>query len=184
MTRRLQHHSWGRLFTICRLMVWERSARFLTLMRPLCLEDVLPRLGQWVASWKRGKRLQCTVYPPRNKIGKQTARTLRSAEAVPPALFLGHYVEVGLGAGGCSARALISDWNPTLLCAPSQKGLFSECPQRQRLIEVRPPRSKTPPSESTISKSPSIRTEPLLRTVIFVAAKSSSEIELIQNCKD
>jgi hypothetical protein len=92
------------------------------------------------------------------------------------------YVVGGLGTGGGSARAFISDWNPTFLWEPSQKGLFSECPHRHRPMVVRPARSKTPPSESTISKSPSIRIEPLLRTVTFVAAKGSSWIEDDKYC--
>jgi hypothetical protein len=50
---------------------------------------------------------------------------------------------------------------------PSQKGLFSECPQRQRLIAVRPDKSKVLPLESQIVNSPSTRIEPLLLIVIL-----------------
>jgi hypothetical protein len=75
-------------------------------------------------------------------------------------------------AGGGKARAFTSDWKLTFLWLPSQKGLFSEWPHRQRLMEVRPARSNTFPSASTIVNSPSIRNEPLLLTVIFVNESS------------
>src|SRR5579875_3487054 len=43
------------------------------------------------------------------------------------------------GFGGASSRALHSDRKPLFLCEPSQKGLFSASPQRQREITERPP---------------------------------------------
>ena len=82
---------------------------------------------------------------------------------------------------GCSAgrsRAVISDWKPIFLCVLSQKGLFCECPHRQRLTAVRPPSPKGLPSMSQISNSPSNRSGPLFRTVIFVPAKGSSSKRL------
>ena len=53
---------------------------------------------------------------------------------------------------------------------PSQKGLFFDWPQRQIETMVLPARSYCVPSLSTISKSPSIFTEPLLLMVSFVVA--------------
>lgn len=76
-------------------------------------------------------------------------------------------VYAGLGTGGGKVRALTSDSKLTLRWAPSQKGLFSECPQRQRPIAVRPDRSNTLPVASQIVNSPSTRMEPLLLIVIF-----------------
>jgi len=52
------------------------------------------------------------------------------------------------GAGGGSWRAFTSDSKPTCLCLPSQKGLFSEAPQRHSEITVRPRMSKRSPSAS------------------------------------
>src|SRR6266700_2491528 len=86
------------------------------------------------------------------------------------------------GAGfGCSAGrslAAISDWKPIFLWVLSQKGLFCECPQRQRLTAVRPPRPKGLPSMSQISNSPSKRSGPLFRTVILGPAKGTSSKRL------
>src|SRR5689334_11385166 len=76
----------------------------------------------------------------------------------------------GLGLGGGSSRATTVSLNPEVLCEPSQKGLFAEWPQRQSDMVVRPARPKGAPCGSTISKSPSTRMEPLLLTVILVAA--------------
>ena len=73
------------------------------------------------------------------------------------------------GAGGGSSRAFSTDWKPTLLWDPSQNGLFWEFPQRQREITVRPAKPNAFPSASQIVKSPSIRSGPLFRTVIFAA---------------
>src|SRR6478672_1201272 len=56
------------------------------------------------------------------------------------------------------------------LCDPSQKGLLLERPHLQRETTVRPPRSYTLPSLSTISKSPSMRVDPLLLITSFVVA--------------
>jgi hypothetical protein len=44
----------------------------------------------------------------------------------------------GFGFGGGSSYASHCDWKPTLLWVPSQKGLFADCPHRQREITVRP----------------------------------------------
>lgn len=72
-----------------------------------------------------------------------------------PADPLGHYA-FGLGDG--SSWAWHSDWKPTLLCVPSQKGLLAECPQRHRETTVRPARPYTRPSRSQIvMPSPSRR---------------------------
>src|SRR6516225_5667146 len=70
-----------------------------------------------------------------------------------------------LGTGGGRSRAGQADSKPCRLWAPSQKGLFSEKPQRHRLITVRPARPKTFPSMSVIVNSPSIRIGPLLLIV-------------------
>src|SRR5208337_473500 len=80
----------------------------------------------------------------------------------------------GFGAGAASARAFTSDWKSTFLCVPSQKGLFSEWPQRQSPIEVRPPKSNALPPASYRVNSPSTRSEPLLFTVIFAKCSSKS----------
>ena len=69
--------------------------------------------------------------------------------------------------GNANATASCSKWP---LCEASQKGLFFDKPQRQIDTTVLPPRSYWLPFLSTISKSPSTRSEPLLLTVIFVAA--------------
>jgi hypothetical protein len=79
----------------------------------------------------------------------------------------------GGGGGGGSSLATITLSNAHCLCVPSQKGLFCDCPQRQRATWVRPPSPNTLPCESTISKSPSILMEPLSLIVIFVPAISS-----------
>src|SRR5712675_1032296 len=73
--------------------------------------------------------------------------------------------EAGFGAGGGSVRASTADSKPHRLWVPSQKGLFDDSPQRQRVITVRPARSNGRPSWSTSTKSPSMRTGPLLRIV-------------------
>ena len=53
---------------------------------------------------------------------------------------------------------------------PSQKGLLADRPQRQSETIVRPWRPYAFPSLSTISKSPSTLTDPLLLMISFVAA--------------
>jgi len=40
---------------------------------------------------------------------------------------------------------LSSDLKPAMLWDPSQNGLFLDCPQRQRLTTLRPPRPKAVP---------------------------------------
>src|ERR1700676_516841 len=75
-----------------------------------------------------------------------------------------------LGLGGANSRATTVSAKPQTLCEPSQKGLFADWPQRQRLKVVRPASPKGRPSGSTNSKSPSMRMEPLWFTVILVAA--------------
>lgn len=89
---------------------------------------------------------------------------------------LNHYYAWGLGAGGGKVRAWTSETKLTFRWAPSQKGLFSECPHRQRPIAVLPDRSKAFPAASQIVNSPSTRIGPLLLIVIF--AKHSSSIGL------
>lgn len=57
------------------------------------------------------------------------------------------YAEAGFGATtGGRSKALISDWNCTRRWLPSQKGLFSECPHRHKLTDVRPAKPKAFPS--------------------------------------
>src|SRR5690606_8107629 len=55
-------------------------------------------------------------------------------------------------------------------CDPSQKGLFWESPQRHIDTTVRPCKPYSSPFRSTISKSPSIFTDPLLLIVSLVLA--------------
>ena len=74
--------------------------------------------------------------------------------------------------GGGSTQAFTADSKPICTWVPSQKGLFSDCPQRHRPITVRPAKSKVLPSPSSMVKEPSMRNEPLLRTVIFVFVMS------------
>src|SRR5580700_1454608 len=74
------------------------------------------------------------------------------------------------GLGGGNSRATTVSVNPTRPCDPSQNGLFADCPQRHSPIAARPAKPNALPCGSTISKSPSTRIEPLLPTVIFVAA--------------
>lgn len=78
-----------------------------------------------------------------------------------------------LGFGGGSSRATTVSLNPLALCEPSQNGLFADCPHRHSPITVRPASPNALPWGSTISKSPSTRIDPLLPTVIFVAAMST-----------
>src|SRR3974390_11535 len=78
------------------------------------------------------------------------------------------------GLGGRS-RAAISLAKLLRLWVPSQKGEFAEWPQRQRETAVRPPRPKAVPAWATISKSPSMRMGPLLKTVTLVPATSASK---------
>jgi hypothetical protein len=52
----------------------------------------------------------------------------------------------GFGAG--SSLAGHTDSNPDVLCDPSQKGLFWDCPQRHNPMVVRPARSNGFPSAS------------------------------------
>jgi len=79
----------------------------------------------------------------------------------------------GFGAGGGSARAGQSDWNPPFPWTPSQNGLFAESPQRQSEIAVRPARSNSLPVMSTSLKSPSMRIGP------FVFGDDRQRLELI-----
>lgn len=78
------------------------------------------------------------------------------------------------GAAGGKSRALHCETNPFRPCDPSQKGLFSASPQRQREITDRPPNPYEFPSESWMVKSPSMRIGPLLITVTFVAMHPDS----------
>jgi len=80
------------------------------------------------------------------------------------------YAAGGFGTGGGTCVASTSDWKPMLRWVPSQKGLFSDAPQRQRLMLVRPARSYGFPSASQSVKSPSRRKEPFVLTVILTKA--------------
>jgi len=104
--------------------------------------------------------------PPRDNAGGDFPNVILRTS--PP-------LHAGLGGGRGKVRAFTSDWKFTLRWVPSQNGLFSECPHRQRLIAVRPDKSKALPVVSQIVNSPSTRIEPLLWMVIF--AKLSSSIE-------
>lgn len=64
------------------------------------------------------------------------------------------------------ATAASAAWNPIFECVPSQKGLFTEPPQRQREIAGFPVRSHSWPFASTNRIGPSTRYGPLGRTVI------------------
>jgi hypothetical protein len=55
-----------------------------------------------------------------------------------------------------------------LRCEPSQKGLLEDNPQRQSPKAVLPSSPYTIPSQSIISKSPSILIDPLLLIISFV----------------
>src|SRR5271168_3462929 len=80
-----------------------------------------------------------------------------------------------LAGGGGSSWAWTTLWKVERLCEPSQKGLRSEKPQRQRPILVRPPRPYAWPSWSTTSTSPSISNGPLFTTVTFTSDIRSSD---------
>jgi len=108
--------------------------------------------------------------PPRDNMRRDLPNIILGTVR-PPSQSL----QAGLGGGSGKVRAFTSDWKFTLRWVPSQKGLFSECPHRQRPIAVRPDKSKALPVVSQIVKSPSTRIEPLLLMVIF--AKLSSSIE-------
>src|ERR1035441_2190311 len=73
-----------------------------------------------------------------------------------------------LGLGGGSSRAVTSWVKPVRAWEPSQKGLLADWPQRQSEITVRPASPKAAPEGSRISKSPSIRMGPLLKTETLV----------------
>src|ERR1035438_2771927 len=73
-----------------------------------------------------------------------------------------------LGLGGGSSRAATSWVKPVRAWEPSQKGLLADCPQRQSEITVRPASPKAAPVGSRISKSPSMRMGPLLKTETLV----------------
>src|ERR1700728_724577 len=70
-----------------------------------------------------------------------------------------------LRGGSSNAWASCSKWP---LCEPSQNGLLADMPQRQRKTMVLPCNPYALPCISTISKSPSTFTEPLLFIVSFV----------------
>src|SRR5579875_707500 len=74
-----------------------------------------------------------------------------------------------LGLGGAKSRATQVWAKPWRACEPSQKGLFSEWPQRHREIAVLPASPNDRPVGSQISNSPSIRKGPLFKGVIFAA---------------
>src|SRR5262245_52316432 len=81
-----------------------------------------------------------------------------------------------LGAGGGRSRATMSDSNPHVLCVESQNGLVFDWPQRHSVTRVRPASPKTRPSWSTISKSPSTRSEPLFMTVMRAGGMEVSDV--------
>ena len=85
-------------------------------------------------------------------------------------LKLGKKMELSysLGLGGGRSRAATGSLNPVRACAPSQNGLLADCPQRQSEITLRPARPKAAPVGSRISKSPSMRMGPLLKTETLV----------------
>src|ERR1039458_8774467 len=72
------------------------------------------------------------------------------------------------GFGGGSSRAATASLKPVRAWEPSQKGLLADWPQRQSEITVRPASPKAAPEGSRISKSPSIRMGPLLKTETLV----------------
>ena len=74
------------------------------------------------------------------------------------------------GAGGSRSKATTLESNPRGPCEPSQKGLFCGLAAAAQAHVLAPARPKARPSESTISKSPSTRREPLFFTVMRVAA--------------
>src|ERR1035438_3575237 len=74
-----------------------------------------------------------------------------------------------LGLGGGSSRAATASLKPVRAWEPSQKGLLADCPQRHNEITVRPASPKVAPVGSRISKSPSIRMGPLLKTETLVS---------------
>jgi len=84
-----------------------------------------------------------------------------------------------LGAGGGRSRAGHTDSKLTLRCDPSQKGLLADCPQRHRPITVRPPKPKGLPCASTISTSPSTRSDPLSLMMILAGIHS-----MLPECSD
>src|ERR1039457_2437422 len=73
-----------------------------------------------------------------------------------------------LGLGGGRSRAATASVKPVRAWEPSQNGLLADCPQRQSEITVRPARPKAAPIGSRISKSPSMRMGPLLKTETLV----------------
>ena len=75
-----------------------------------------------------------------------------------------HYT---LGLGGSRFLALHKEEKPLRPCEPSQNGLFSAIPQRQREITVRPASPYELPSASWMTNSPSSRMGPLLKIVTF-----------------
>src|SRR5258706_8202703 len=89
----------------------------------------------------------------------------------------GFCYSTGLGsggtAGGGSAKAVISQCHPFVLCELSQNGFFWLWPHLQSEIEVRPARSNLLPLWSTISNSPSTRRLPLFLTMILAGMRVS-----------
>src|SRR5579864_6810122 len=75
--------------------------------------------------------------------GKKRRKISRSdLPGVSVVLVVGYGDVYAFGAGGGRSRAGQTDSKPVLRCAPSQKGLFPECPQRHKPTVVRPPRPK------------------------------------------
>src|ERR1017187_2553987 len=79
-----------------------------------------------------------------------------------------------LGLGGGSSRAATASLKPVRAWEPSQKGLLADWPQRQSEMTVRPASPKAAPAGSRISKAPSIRMGPLLKTETLVGISDGS----------
>jgi hypothetical protein len=124
-------------------------------------------LREYLVWNKRVKRYFNAVWA-----GKTACLTLETVS------ILEREMRYSLGLGGGSSRATTVSANPQVLWDPSQKGLFAECPHRQRAKVVRPASPNVRPSGSTISKSPSMRSDPLWFTVILVAAIFSPAVAL------
>ncbi len=85
----------------------------------------------------------------------------------PMANIEGSPVAYAGGGGGGNTRAFTWDWNPSLVCVPSQNGLLLLPPQRHRETYSRPGVLNAAPLASHNSISPSMRNGPLSLTVIF-----------------
>jgi len=82
------------------------------------------------------------------------------------------YTAYALFGSYLGSRAGQTESNPWRPWEPSQKGLFSEWPQRHRAMAVRPANPKAFPSISVMVNSPSMRIGPLLRMVTLAGIDS------------